>query len=795
MILRKEIAFLSFFCLSLLCYGQHPKIDSLKNILKSAKSVNDSIDAYNDIAFEYIYIKFDSIKPNAERAIRLAEKSNYALGLGTAKKSLSVFYYFSGDRQKSFENIYSSIDIFKAEKDTLKIAKAYNNLATLYKNFGQLHESLKAYDTAIYFNKNLNYDKGLINNYINMAGIYSKQGDFDKSIETYRIADELNENENDLASEASIKSGIGIVYEEQGKFDSAIYLMDESLKIFQKLNKSRNIVAMANNLGNIERKKGNYLRSIEYFNEALESARQINNPRLEAIILNNLANNYLELNDNEKALELYEESSKIIKGIDDYAYAAALSNIFLILQDVDGEESLKYLEEAYAIYERMDSKPNLINNLNNQANYYFSAGDFQLSKNTYLKAKNILKNVNAEYLKSSTWLGLSNTNLALGFIDSAQIYGNEALRLARKTQALSEESEAAELLYKIAKTKNDSQTALEYLELYQKLSDSLFDENKSKALGKLEAELDFKNLTEKLELEREIEKRESELKLQVKQNWIIALIVAIVALILIVILLYVIKRNKTKTNNELKSVSEELHIKNEKLKRLHTQKNRLISIISHDFRGPLNNLSSFLDLYINGNMSKGEFDEWVPKIRASTESTQRLLSNLISWAKQSLNEYKIEKQMIDLHSCVSTILESFDYVIREKKINVINSIPVDAKVFIDKNTIELVVRNLLSNSIKFCNSEDQIKFTFKEKNNFSQICIEDTGVGMKQETADSLFKNDDLISALGTGQEEGSGIGAVLIKNFLEENNGSIWVDYSEVGKGTRICFKVPQKS
>jgi len=786
---------LAFFVLPSYFFAQHPKIDSLFKVLESTKSKEQKADLYNEIAFEYIYIKFDSIKPNAEKAIELSNKIDYPVGVAGAQKNLAVYYFFLGDRKKSFENIYSSIRIFKREKDSVGIASAYNNLATLYKNFGSSKDALKAYDTAIFYNTRIKSNSGLINNNLNIAGIFSKQGNYEKALSVYAIADSINKIEKDLTSSASIKSGIGLVYEEQGKLDSAIILLDESLKVFEKLDRSRNVVAMANNIANVARKKGDYLVSIEYFDRALKSARAISNPRLEAIILNNLANNYLELNDDNKALELYEESAEIIKGIDDYAYAAAISNIALILEKTDPEEAFQYYKTAYDYFEKMGNNPKLISNLNNQANYYYSIGRLKRSKETYLKAKQILKSTDTDYLKTSTWLGLSKTNLYLGQIDSALIYGNEASKLARDTKALSKESEAADLLYQIYKAKNDTKSALKYLEQHEMLKDSLFDKDKTKALGKLEAELDFKNLKNKLELERENEKVENKLKLDTRRKLIIALIAVIVTLSIIVVLLFILKKLKSDSNKKLQNFSDELHHKNEKLKRLHIQKNSLISIISHDFRGPLNNLSQFLDLYIKREISKDEFDEWLPNIKHSIESTQSLVGNLLNWAKQSLNEFNIRKEEVNLYESTSSLIDSQKVSIENKKITVNNRVPENTKIFIDKNTLDLVMRNLLINSIKYCRPNDAILITYKEEDNYSKVCIEDTGVGMDKETASKLFNSGDLISAIGTGKEKGSGIGAVLAKNFLEENDGSIWVDYTEKDKGTRICFKVPLKT
>lgn len=790
----RHLTLISIICLSMYAYGQHPKIDSLVNVLNSTTNEKNRVDLYNDIAFEYVYIKYDSIKPNADKAIALANKIDYPLGIADAKKTLAIYYYFLGDREQSFDHINSAIRIFKLENDSLGIAKTYNNLATLYKNFGLLKESIKAYDSAIYFNKIVKHNQGLVDNYINLAGVFIKQGDYDIALKTYMIADSVNKIENDLSSKASIKSGIGLIYEDQGKFDAAITLLDESLKIFERLNMTRNIVAISNNIANIAQKKGEYLTSIEYFNKALETAVEINNPRMEAILLNNLANNYTELNDVDKALELYNRAADIIKGIDDYAYAATLSNIALILDEKNDDQALKYLEESFDLYRKMDSKPNMIGNLNQLANYHFNKKDYTLSKDLYLKAKELLKTVDSDFFKSSTWIGLCKTHLALSDIDSAQYYGNEALKLAKQTQLLDNQSEITKYLYEISKTKNNPEKALEYLESHIQLKDSLFDKDKSKALGKLEAELDFKNQNEKLSLERETEKRESAMELRFRKNLILTLACIVLGLTIIVILLFAIKRQKAKTNRRLQAYSEELHSKNEKLKQLHIQKNRMISIISHDFRGPLNNLSDFLDLYLNKDLTTEEFDLWLPEIKKSIESTQQLIENLVSWAKQSLNEYQINKEEINLFKSTSNLIELYNQAISDKRIKIENKIPEDAHIYIDRNTLDLAIRNIMSNAIKYCNKEDRITFSYEGYKDFHKVCIEDTGIGMNGETAEKLF-NSDLISAIGTGKEVGTGIGALLSKNFVEENGGTIWVDYSEVGKGTRICFQVPVKS
>ncbi len=794
----KKFTISLLFCISInfmFAFNQHPKIDSLKTELQKASSQKAKVDLFNRIAYEYIYIKYDSIKPNAEKAISIANKINYEIGIADARKNLATFYYFDGNRQKSFKSINQAITIYKYKKDTAKIAKGYNNLANLYKNFGLFKESLKAYDSAIYFNTKVKSNQGLFNNYYNIGGIYLKQGDLNEALKNYNVAKEINKTLKDKGSRASVYSGYGLVYLEKGNFDSATVFLDKSLKIFKEIGRTRDAIAMANNLGDIARKRDNYLSSIEYFDEALDAARAINNPRIEAVLLLNLANNYLELNDDEKALELYQKSAKIIKGIDDFTYAAALSNIALVLQDKKPKESLIYFDKSNAVYKKMNSKPKLANNLNNKGKNEFQIGRYQDSKNTYLKAKKLLTNLNLDYLESSTFLGLSNASLALNQLDSAQTYAVKALKLARKTQALSEEAEATQLLYKLAKLNNNYKTSLEYLELHRQLKDSLFNQDKSRELGKLEAELEFKNLKEQLQLERNQESVESELKLNLRRNFIIGLSIILIGTIIIIILLLILKKNQAKANKQLESYSKEIELRNNKLQKLHTQKNRLISIISHDFRQPLTNLDQILSFYLSKKISKEEFDQWLPEIKHKLDSTQNLISNLLKWAKQSINEFKLNKTTIGLHDLTTTIINDFNQVIESKQLKIINQVSTSLNIYIDKNTLELCLRNLISNAIKFCKKEDKIIITASQNETHTRVCIEDTGIGMNEQTAKNLFDSDDIISAIGTSQEKGSGIGAVLCKSFIEENDGKIWVEYSKPNQGTKICFEVPVKT
>jgi signal transduction histidine kinase len=169
-----------------------------------------------------------------------------------------------------------------------------------------------------------------------------------------------------------------------------------------------------------------------------------------------------------------------------------------------------------------------------------------------------------------------------------------------------------------------------------------------------------------------------------------------------------------------------------------------------------------------------------------------LIDNLLNWASETLNEAQVEKSTFLLNPEVNSLYDLFYSPLREKNIQFENKVTEDFKIYVDVNTLKLVVRNLISNAIKFCNAEDKISISATHFENFDRICIQDTGVGMTSEVAKHLFNNSSITSSLGTNKEEGKGVGTVLCKTFIEENGGSIWVDFSEEGKGTRICFEVP---
>lgn len=230
------------------------------------------------------------------------------------------------------------------------------------------------------------------------------------------------------------------------------------------------------------------------------------------------------------------------------------------------------------------------------------------------------------------------------------------------------------------------------------------------------------------------------------------------------------------------------------LQRLNDTKDKLFSIISHDLRSPFAQLKGILDLFEKGGISEAELKYFLPEIIKNVNYTSDLLNNLVYWAKSQMSGLHADPEEFDIYKLVANKENLFEKEIKGKDLSFTNQVEQGTHVYADKNMIDLVIRNLVANAIKFCRKTDTILAKAEETaNDFLIIQIVDTGVGISPENKNKIF-NEENFTTLGTHKEKGTGIGLKLCKEFIEGNGGKIWID-SEEGKGTIFSFSLPTKS
>ncbi|PIY12725.1 MAG: hypothetical protein COZ18_01355 [Flexibacter sp. CG_4_10_14_3_um_filter_32_15] len=238
----------------------------------------------------------------------------------------------------------------------------------------------------------------------------------------------------------------------------------------------------------------------------------------------------------------------------------------------------------------------------------------------------------------------------------------------------------------------------------------------------------------------------------------------------------------------------DLKYKELELQRLNDTKDKLFSIISHDLRSPFAQLKGILDLFEKGGISEEELKYFLPEIIKNVNYTSDLLNNLVYWAKSQMSGLHADPEEFNIYKLVANKENLFDKEIKGKDLSFTNQVAQETIVYADKNMIDLVIRNLVANAIKFCRKTDTILVKSEETaNDFLIIQVVDTGIGISKENKTKIF-NEENFTTLGTHKEKGTGIGLKLCKEFIEGNGGKIWID-SEEGKGTIFSFSLPTKA
>jgi PAS domain S-box-containing protein len=239
----------------------------------------------------------------------------------------------------------------------------------------------------------------------------------------------------------------------------------------------------------------------------------------------------------------------------------------------------------------------------------------------------------------------------------------------------------------------------------------------------------------------------------------------------------------------LKKTSDKLRKQTEQLLSLNELKTRMFSIIAHDLRSPLASLISILNLAQSENLTEAEIKYLLPMLSKNVDSTSALLDNLLHWAMSQQKGEHIQRELFNLCDMVKDKVRFFEKRTTEKEIRVINEVPEKAMLFADKNMIKMVMRNLISNALKFCDKGDTITIACETEGESCTVRVKDTGCGMDAAVMAQLFVFGKSGRA-GTRNEKGTGLGLTLCKDFIEKNGGTIWAE-SEPGNGSTFFFRL----
>lgn len=244
----------------------------------------------------------------------------------------------------------------------------------------------------------------------------------------------------------------------------------------------------------------------------------------------------------------------------------------------------------------------------------------------------------------------------------------------------------------------------------------------------------------------------------------------------------------------LLSYASKMKIQGQAVKQDNRVKDKLINILGHDLKGPLNNIKQTLLLLHEGYIHQDEFDHLVKHLAKDIDSTLNLTSNLVKWINVQKKDFSPETCNVNVRELVRECITLYDPVALEKNIELVNYNPVNVEMQTDPEMIKIVLRNLVGNAIKFSHPHSSVEVSYEISSTEITFSVMDYGVGMSPQDVKLLFSPSEIKSQTGTNQEKGTGLGINLCKTVINKLNGKIWVE-TELGEGTTFYFTVPSPS
>jgi len=536
-----------------------------------------------------------------------------------------------------------------------------------------------------------------------------------------------------------------------GRMHEAIVYFMESANLYGRQSKHRSEALCYFQIALIQHKAENFGEAEDFYQKSLATSDSLDH-RTRINCFNGLALIKRERGDLRVAEQDFRKAYDIAAKANDTAWIAILlGNIGSIhLREENYDSALFYYKKNLAIVKK--------------------TGEFENEIETYTNIGKV-------------YLGKENIANAFAYLDSAVAFiKGRKISFNDFFNPMDEINRAYAMAYA---HKGDYKKAFDYYAKYHEASEEKQNRVNGRSLKQLQLSYSFEQKQHELELLQKV--NQANVATINQQRYLEY------AGIFIIGLLSVLAIVTYKTSSQRKKLNKELESSNKELERLNTMKTKLFSVISHDLRTPLGNLASILNLYQSGDLNAADVATVASKLGQQVTASGYVLENLLEWAKSELRDVKNDRVNVNLHEKVNKVIHQFESDLKAKNITVSNEVPHEIIVWADRTQMQIIVRNLLTNAIKFTRENGTIAITASQDSNCVQLRISDNGVGMTEEQVNRLFKHDQLGTTLGTHKEKGSGIGLLITKELITNNGGSIAVE-SAKDRGTTFTITLPVK-
>lgn len=668
------------------------------------------------------------------------------------KKSLlvviAVLVVFIASSQSKVDSLLQLLD----KSNVQEKANIYLKLSRLTIQDSALSNSYnkKAYELAVANNLTLEQANAVYQ----LGKILFTARDFTGAIKYYEKAIPIFRQIKDTTRMTTCYSYIGISNFNMSRSKEAIAGYLEGLKLSK--NDPDYSAELLANIGLVHDEMDNFDQAIIYFRKALSINQSIHDSISMGIDYDYLGASYARQKMSDSAVVNYHKALNLFKkkGKDD-RYAVSLSNIASVFPNYPDSlnKAIDYFNMAWSKFQQLgwlhyeaDVRQGIAKVLTRQGKY-----DEAIA--SYKRSEEIAKKYNRELL---VW---------------KELY-----------QGLSEAYEK----------KGDYKQALENHILYSQYTDSVTKKSNFEHIANLEKQYE----TEKKENEyNKLQAKNELMNVQLTKDKQLKLLGFFTALLLVVIIFILSKkyRDKIKVADLLAEKNKIIAQSEQELRVLNAAKNKFFSILAHDLKNPFHTVMGYSFLLSNNyeNFTDQERHKFALDINKSANNIFKLLENLLEWSKTQTGSLPYNPMEIELRNIIDNSLNVMNALAEQKNIQLIVECKNDIKTYSDPRMTETVLRNLISNAIKFTPQGGYVEIVAEQVEDCIQVKVSDSGVGIAQDEIEHLFRIDSKVKRKGTNNEDGSGIGLILCKEFVNMNKGKLWAE-SIPGKGSTFSFTIP---
>jgi len=743
---------------------------------------------------------YQSSKDDLSKSINIFDEIGDKAGKASSLNGIGIIYRRQRDFKKSIQFYTEGMDLYKDLNDKNGEAISLNNIGVLYARLGNFKEAIRYYkdSSRIYIEIADKYGEAVSLNNIGFA--YTNLGDYSQALSFYLKAKKIFKQKNDKHGSAETLTNIGLIYNKLNKYDKALEYEIEGLQLREEINDKKGQSNCLINIGNIYYKIGNLNQSLDYLTKSLRIKTEIGDREGEANALVSIAINYIQKKEYEKAQNYLNSSLKIQREIGaksgEIVSLNSLGNVFIEMNEYD--KAIDFLNQALTLAKQIKSKEYLFEINKNLSVCYEHIGN-------YVKALEYFKNFYE--IRNKVFNEESDDKLRkLQVIHQVESLESEIQKLKNEElkHSLSELTSALDVTEIISRT--DTKGIIKYVnenfciisgfsaeeligkshriiksgyhpkEFYENLWEKIIvgevwkDEIKNRSKKGREFWVDTtivplfdssNKLTEFLAITNDITKRkEAEEKLSKHYEVL------------------------NRTNKELESTNKELEKTNKEL-------DRFVYSASHDIRAPLTSVMGIVNLSKTETKSKKMYN-YLDMIGKSVNRLDKFVIDIISYSRNT--RLDVQKEKIDFDVLISDIILDLRFIEGTQRIEIKKNIDETIPFYSDKSRLEIILKNLISNAIRYHNLNqdnpyiDVVVNISKEK---AQIQIKDNGIGIDRKHIDNIFNMFFKISS--SNNSSGSGLGLYIVKETVDKLNGTVSIE-SKLNEGCTFTIEILNK-